>query len=87
VHAEQGLFAASGTPPGRWVLQRRPEESARELAKSGRSGRKISATATRWGFPNAAHSSRAFRDAFGVAPQEWRATRAELVLHRGDQPC
>ncbi|MFG2821137.1 helix-turn-helix transcriptional regulator [Kitasatospora sp. NPDC048365] len=83
------LFAASGTTPGRWVLRRRLEESARELARTGPSERKIAATATRWGFASAAHFSRAFRDAFGVAPHEWRATRAELVLHGpgGDRPA
>ncbi|MBF9066694.1 helix-turn-helix transcriptional regulator [Streptacidiphilus fuscans] len=77
------VFAAEGTTLGRWVLQRRLEESARELAKSGITGRKIAATATRWGFSNAAHFSRVFRDAFGVAPQEWRAIRTELALHAG----
>jgi AraC-like DNA-binding protein len=30
--------------------------------------------AANWGFQDAAHFSRAFRDAFGVSPSDWRRT-------------
>jgi AraC-like DNA-binding protein len=35
-------------------------------------GKSVSAVAARWGFLDAAHFSRTFRDAFGMSPTDWR---------------
>ena len=37
-----------------------------------RAGMPVGAVAGRWGFLDAAHFSRSFRDAFGVSPSDWR---------------
>jgi transcriptional regulator GlxA family with amidase domain len=36
------------------------------------SGTSVGAVAARWGFLDAAHFSRTFRDAFGESPSDWR---------------
>ncbi|MFD5367915.1 helix-turn-helix domain-containing protein [Streptomyces sp. NPDC127103] len=70
------LFEGEGITVGRLIRQRRLEECGRELARRGRMAPTVSAVAQRWGFVSPAHFSRAFRDAYGVSPREWRGLRA-----------
>ncbi|MGH3774727.1 MAG: helix-turn-helix domain-containing protein [Pseudonocardiaceae bacterium] len=48
----------------------------RDLLDPALADRPVSAIATRWGYPNAAHFSRAFRDAYGLPPREYRLAHA-----------
>jgi AraC-like DNA-binding protein len=69
-------LSRSGVVLGEWIRIRRLEGCRRELAKSAATGRTISSIAHGWGFGDATHFSRTFREAFGMSPREWRA------LHR-----
>jgi AraC-like DNA-binding protein len=66
-------LSRSGVVLGEWIRVRRLEGCRRELAGSGVTGRTISAIAHAWGFGDATHFSRTFRQAFGMSPREWRA--------------
>jgi len=66
-------LSRSGIVLGEWIRVRRLEGCRRELARSAMAGRTISAIAHAWGFGDATHFSRTFREAFGMSPREWRA--------------
>jgi AraC-like DNA-binding protein len=66
------LFQDEGLTVADWIRRHRLERCRRELADPLQYDRPIHAIATRWGFPNAAHFSRAFRAAYGVPPREFR---------------
>ncbi|MEV5835493.1 helix-turn-helix domain-containing protein [Nocardia sp. NPDC052112] len=61
------VFADTGTTVGRWIRDRRLKECYRELARAG-GYRTVTEVAYRWGFSDAAHFSRSFKQAFGVTP-------------------
>jgi AraC-like DNA-binding protein len=67
------LFASEGQSVAAWVRQRRLERCRHDLRDPGLRDQPVSAIAARWGLPNAAHFSRAFRAAYGVSPVEYRA--------------
>jgi AraC-like DNA-binding protein len=56
-----------------WIRRRRLERCRRDLLDPALRDRPVSAIGARWGMPNPAHFSRAFRAAFGVPPAEFRA--------------
>jgi AraC-like DNA-binding protein len=66
------LFEAEGESVADWVRQRRLDRCRRDLRDPALRSRPVSAIAARWGFPSAAHFSRAFRAAHGVPPAEYR---------------
>jgi AraC-like DNA-binding protein len=66
------VFAAEGTAVAAWVRARRLERCRRDLLDPALRSRPVSATAARWGFTDPAHFSRAFRNAYGVPPGEYR---------------
>ena len=66
-------LSRSGLVLGEWIRARRLEGCRRELARSTAAGRTISSIAHGWGFGDATHFSRTFREAFGMSPREWRA--------------
>ncbi|GAB2607817.1 helix-turn-helix domain-containing protein [Streptomyces capparidis] len=66
------LFQEDGSTVGDWVRGQRLERCRRDLADPLRHDRPVHAIATRWGFPNAAHFSRAFRAAYGLSPRAFR---------------
>lgn len=66
------LFELQGQTVAGWIRQRRLERCRRDLLDPALAARPVSAIAARWGLVNAAHFSRAFRAAYGVAPVEYR---------------
>jgi AraC-like DNA-binding protein len=66
------LFRQEATTPAQYIWLRRLEMCSRDLVDPSRAGHSISEIAFSWGFNDAAHFSRSFRDRFGVAPREWR---------------
>jgi AraC-like DNA-binding protein len=66
------LFETQRTSVAGWIRWRRLERCRRDLLDPGLADRPVSAIAARWGLPNAAHFSRAFRAAYGLAPTEYR---------------
>ena len=66
------LFQQEATTPAQYIWSRRLEMCSRDLVDPSRAGHSISEIAFSWGFNDAAHFSRSFRDRFGVPPREWR---------------
>lgn len=67
------LFESEPSTVAAWIRRRRLERCRRDLRDPTQHNRPVAAIGARWGFPSAAHFSRAFRDAYGVAPAEFRA--------------
>jgi AraC-like DNA-binding protein len=66
------LFEPDQTSVAGWIRRRRLERCRRDLLDPALADRPVSAIAARWGLTNAAHFSRAFRAAYGVAPSDYR---------------
>ncbi|MFI2779263.1 AraC-like ligand-binding domain-containing protein [Streptomyces sp. ALB3] len=66
------VLSRSGISLGDWIRTRRLAECRRELAGPYGRLRTIAATGRRWGFVNAAHFSKVFRQTYGISPREWR---------------
>lgn len=66
------LFHESGTTVAGFIRSQRLDGARRDLRDPLHAGLPVGAVAARWGFLDAAHFSRTFRDAFGVPPSDWR---------------
>lgn len=75
------LFAGEPHSPAQHVWARRMERCCKDLIDPRLAKRPVSDIAFRWGFNDAAHFSRAFRERYGCPPREWRqrALQAEDV--------
>ncbi|MDN3358986.1 helix-turn-helix domain-containing protein [Actinomadura sp. DC4] len=69
------ILARAGISLGDWIREQRLEECRKELTKPGARETPIFSTAQRWGFVNAGHFSRVFKEAYGMSPREWRDRR------------
>jgi AraC-like DNA-binding protein len=67
------LFRAEPAPLMRLIWQLRIEACRRDLVDQRLASRSISEIAYSWGFADATHFSRMFRETFGQSPREWRA--------------
>ncbi|MFE5295834.1 helix-turn-helix domain-containing protein [Streptomyces sp. NPDC056632] len=73
------LFQGTGeTVQGR-IRRRRLEQCRTDLDRSGSAARPIAVIAARWGFSGPAVFSRAFREAYGMSPTEFRALSVNEV--------
>jgi AraC-like DNA-binding protein len=66
------LFHEEGESAANWIRTRRLERCRRELKDPVNATRPISSVAARWGFADAAHFSRVFRNFFGETPTSYR---------------
>ncbi|MEU0738873.1 helix-turn-helix domain-containing protein [Streptomyces sp. NPDC006134] len=66
------LFEEQGTGVAAWIRGKRLERCRRDLADPALADRPVRAIAARWGFPRPSDFGRAFRDAYGVPPGEYR---------------
>jgi AraC-like DNA-binding protein len=66
------IFHETGTTVASWIRSQRLERIRRDLRDPMLAGTSVGAVAARWGFLDAAHFSRSFRDAFAVSPSDWR---------------
>lgn len=64
-------FGGSGETVGRFVTRRRLARAAADLADPARR-RTVTDVAFAWGFRDAAHFSRAFKERYGVSPRDYR---------------
>jgi AraC family transcriptional activator of tynA and feaB len=71
------LFSGEDESVSRYILRRRLEECAKQLASALWAGHTITDIAFACGFNSAAHFTRAFRDQYGMTPSEYR--RAQSV--------
>lgn len=78
------LFEPHGWTVAAWIRTRRLERCRRDLTDPLLSDRPVCAIATRWGFTNAAHFTRAFRSAYQLSPQDYRSR--SLYHHGSDAP-
>lgn len=70
VRTIQNLFAAMGTTPSAYILERRLARAAERLGAAPAAS--ITEIAFELGFNDSAYFARAFRQRFGVSPREWR---------------
>ncbi|WP_433152417.1 helix-turn-helix domain-containing protein [Actinomadura nitritigenes] len=75
------VFEPSGTTVARYVRDLRLERCRRELSDPSLAGLRIGAIASRWGLPDAAGFSRAFRAAYGLSPSAYRERAADPHRH------
>jgi AraC-like DNA-binding protein len=68
------LFEGSGSTVAAWVRQQRMERARRDLADPAMEGTPVQRIAARWGYTDHATFTRAFRAAYGMPPQAYRAT-------------
>lgn len=68
------LFRRSGSTVAAWIREQRLERASRDLSDPALATIPIGQIGARWGFPEAAAFSRAFRAAYGVAPSDYRAS-------------
>ena len=66
------LFAEENETTSAYILRRRLEECASQMANSAWRSLTVSEIAFAWGFNSAAHFARAFRAKYGMAPSEYR---------------
>ncbi|MBU1357162.1 MAG: helix-turn-helix domain-containing protein [Gammaproteobacteria bacterium] len=72
------LFRNEPLPLSRQIWQQRLEACRRDLADPRLQGRSVSEIAFSWGFNDAAHFSRSFREQFGLSPRQWRTEQRSL---------
>lgn len=71
------LFRNEPVQLSRLIWKCRLEACRRDLADPRLRDRSVSEIAFSWGFNNAAHFSRSFRDEFGGSPRDWRETATQ----------
>ena len=66
------VLSRSGISLGDWIRTRRLAECRRELAGPNGRLRTIAAIGRSWGFVDATHFSKVFKQAYGISPRAWR---------------
>ncbi|HUG26068.1 helix-turn-helix domain-containing protein [Piscinibacter sp.] len=79
------LFRAEPVPLSRWIWQQRLDACRRDLCDARMAHRSVSEIAFAWGFNDATHFSRSFKEQFGLSPRDWRQQSSALAL-RSSQP-
>jgi AraC-like DNA-binding protein len=72
------IFAGEKDSVSSYILRRRLEEVAHQLADTRWRGRSICEIAFDWGFNSAPHFSRSFRERYGMSPREYRARQGSV---------
>jgi AraC-like DNA-binding protein len=73
------IFATSNETVSAYILRRRLEESARQMADARWRGHSITEIAFAWGFNSASHFTRSFRDRYEVSPRDYRRARLDSL--------
>jgi AraC-like DNA-binding protein len=71
------VFSSGGEKMGAYILRRRLEECARQMANPAWNAHTLTEIAFSWGFNSAAHFTRTFHQKYGVAPREYRRLHME----------
>ena len=69
------IFSTGDETVSNVILRRRLEECAKQLRDPLWSRRTITEIAFSWGFNNATHFARVFRDKYDASPRDYRATQ------------
>ncbi|MBS0436120.1 MAG: helix-turn-helix domain-containing protein [Proteobacteria bacterium] len=78
------LFASEPQSPAQYLWNRRMERCSRDLLDPRLAARPVSEIGYRWGFNDAAHFSRSFRERFGCPPREWRQRKLQGQVFIGN---
>ena len=70
------LLAEQGYTVSGWIREHRLARCRRDLADPAMDHLSVGAVGGRWGFPDPAHFSHAFKAAYGISPKEARTARA-----------
>jgi AraC-like DNA-binding protein len=73
------LFRAEPVPLSRWIWQQRLDACRRDLCDPRLANQGVSDIAFSWGFNDATHFSRSFKEQFGATPREWRLQAADKL--------
>ena len=71
------IFSTNQEPVSAYILRRRLEECARQMADPLWRGHSITEIAFAWGFNSVPHFTRSFRDRYGTSPGHYRRLRLE----------
>lgn len=71
------IFASDNETVSAYILRRRLEQCARQIADPAWRGHSMTEIAFGWGFNSAPHFTRTFRDRFGIPPREYRRLKLE----------
>lgn len=66
------IFQGEGITVSSWIREQRLANARRDLADPTLRSTPIHIIVSRWGFPRAADFSRAFRNAHGIPPKDYR---------------
>lgn len=75
------LFAAEPQTPAQYLWSRRLAACEQDLLDPRKARLSVSEIAFAWGFNDAAHFSRAFKDRYGQSPRAWRKQAPTSVGH------
>ena len=81
----QKLFELSGESFTNYLRRRRLERCRLDLIDPRHASMSISEICFRWGFNDAAHFSRSFRESFGTTPRQYRAEERGPTTHGDEQ--
>lgn len=82
----QAIFQEHGTTVSSWIRERRLAKSRRDLADPIMQEASITEIASKWGFTDPGGYSRAFRQAFGESPKQWRMRARRGASRTGRGP-
>lgn len=71
------IFASENETVSAYILRRRLEQCARQIADPAWRGHSMTEIAFAWGFNSAPHFTRTFRDRFGVPPRQYRRLKLD----------
>src|SRR5690606_32917773 len=71
------IFSTNQEPVSAYILRRRLEECARQMADPLWRGHSITEIAFAWGFNSVPHFTRSFRDRYGTSPGHYRRMQLE----------
>ncbi|MGC4029896.1 MAG: helix-turn-helix domain-containing protein [Steroidobacteraceae bacterium] len=75
------LFSGQEEAVCKYILHRRLEGARRSLQDRAQNPKTVSTIAFEWGFSNATHFARVFRDYFGTSPTEVRGQQAPRLVN------
>jgi AraC-like DNA-binding protein len=71
------LWSSHETSLSQWIIRQRLEGARGDLSAGDNGHASIAAVARRWGFTNATHFSRRFREVYSISPREWQQVSQE----------
>lgn len=77
VRAVYACFAAHGEQLAEWVMRGRLEGARADLARTPPGAGSVGRIAHSWGFKDARHFARRFREAYDLSPTEWQQLNAD----------